>query len=80
MKLLAAIASVAVIGGIHALDETIQVKASTVQCSALARNFSNGDINFNPNLKCREGSREMTYGQWCSRTQGVICTTGRGWQ
>lgn len=52
--------------------------ASTIQCSELAIRFANGDINFDERLNCGVGQIEMTYGKYCSRTQGIVCTQGRG--
>lgn len=54
-------------------------KATPINCSTLAKNFSIGETNFNENIKCKEGSNVMTYRRWCARTQGVVCTVGRGW-
>ena len=54
------------------------VTASTIQCSELAKRFANGEANFDESLKCGIGRSEMTYGRYCSRTQGIVCSQGRG--
>ena len=67
----------AVIGG--SLLIPVPAEATPITCSSLARNFETGETNFNENINCKEGSRVMTYGRWCARVQGVVCTVGRGW-
>ena len=54
------------------------VTASTIQCSELAKRFANGDVNFDESLKCGAGEFETTYGKYCSRTQEIVCSQGRG--
>ena len=57
----------------------LPIKASTVECSELAKRFSNGDVDFDEKLKCKAGKIELTYGKYCPRTQGIVCSKGRGW-
>ena len=57
----------------------LPAEATTIDCSELAKHFANGDVNFDESLKCSTGSSEMTYGRYCSRTQGIVCSKGRGW-
>ena len=71
------IISLAVVG--ISLITPLPLKASTVECSELAKRFSNGDVDFDEKLKCKAGKSEMTYGKYCPRTQGIVCSEGRGW-
>ena len=78
MRLLLSITTIA-IGATVTFFGTSPVKAAPIDCSELAKNFEIGETNFNENLQCKEGSLVMKYGEWCKRTQGVVCTVGRGW-
>ena len=78
MKLLYSIIAVTI--GVTFLSfGTTPAEATPIKCSTLAKNFAIGETNFNENIKCKAGSMVMTYGRYCSRTQGIVCTVGRGW-
>ena len=78
MKPLHSIAAIA-IGATLTLFGIAPVKSEPIDCPALAKKFEIGETNFNENLRCKEGSLVIKYGEWCQRTQGVVCTVGRGW-
>ena len=73
-----AVATIAVFTG-DLLIPTPPAEASTIQCPELAERFANGDVDFDEKLKCGVKQMEMTYGHYCSRTQGIVCTKGRSW-
>jgi len=77
MKLLHSITAIA-IGAMFTLFGTTPVKAVSIDCPALVKEFEIGETNYNENLRCKEGSLVMKYGEWCKRTQGVVCSVGRG--
>ena len=77
MKLTNFVAIASVIGGSFLIP--VPAEATPIDCFELAKNFEIGETNFNENLQCKEGSLVMKYGEWCKRTQGVVCTVGRGW-
>ena len=78
MKMPASIIVFLAVAGIS-LITPLPLKASTVECSELAKRFSNGDVDFDEKLKCKAGKSELTYGKYCPRTQGIVCSKGRGW-
>ena len=78
MKIPASIIISLAVAGIS-LITPLPLKASTVECSELAKQFSNGDVDFDEKLKCKAGKSEMTYGKYCPRAQGIVCSKGRGW-
>ena len=78
MKTSALIITSLVVAGISYITH-LPIKASTIECSELVKRFKNGDTNFDEELKCRTGTSEMTYGRYCSRTQGIVYSKVRGW-
>ena len=80
MKLFNTIATASLVGGALFIPGTpAKAAPRLLQCSELANRFAIGDVNFDENLKCKAEQIEMTYGKYCSRTQGIVCTKGRGW-
>ena len=66
-----------VVAGIS-LTTSLPAEASNIECSELAKHFADTDVNFDEKIACRTGPNKMTYGSYCSRTQGIVCTKGRG--
>ena len=80
MRLFNTIATSSLVAGVLIIPVTpAKAAPRLLQCSELANRFAIGVVNFDESLKCRAGQTEMTYGKYCSRTQGIVCTKGRGW-
>ena len=60
------------------LTTSLPAEASNIECSELAKHFADAEVNFDEKIVCRTGPNKMTYGSYCSRTQGIVCTKGRG--
>ena len=80
MRLFNTIATSSLVAGVLFIPVTpVTAAPRLLQCSELANRFAIGGVNFAENLKCIAGQAEMTYGKYCSRTQGIVCTKARGW-
>ena len=61
------------------LAVSFSAEAETIDYLDLAHQFANDAINFDESLECRRGESEMTYGRFCARTQGIVCSKEKDW-
>ena len=78
MTIFTSIAASLVLTGVS-LVASFPAEAETIDCLELAQQFANNAINFDESLECRSGELQITYGRFCSRTQGIVCSKEKDW-